>query len=114
MPKLRTPQQLNQLFQQYKQKRIKNNNNQPKEDIKQEKADKRDNIIKWHQQWLESIKHTEPEQYNHISIYHSSLIVRESKESELFHTRQELQQWENENCKCIDWNKWDELVNKFK
>jgi hypothetical protein len=38
--------------------------------------------------------------------------VGDFNEDTLFLTRDELQQWEAEHWPCINWDKWDELVEK--
>lgn len=46
-----------------------------------------------------------------MHIYNSNLIEREPNDRDLYQTREELMQWEKENWHCINWSKWDEIVN---
>lgn len=50
-----------------------------------------------------------------ISIYNSSnLIERDTAEEDLFQSRNELIEWERKHWNCINWRKWDELVENFR
>lgn len=49
-----------------------------------------------------------------LHIYNSNLIEREPNDRDLYQTRAELQQWEEENWKCINWSKFDQVVNDTK
>lgn len=49
-----------------------------------------------------------------FNIYHSNLIEREPNDRDLFLTREELQQWEKDNWQCINWSKFDQVVNDTK
>jgi hypothetical protein len=47
-----------------------------------------------------------------MHIYNSNLIEREPNDRDLYTTREELQEWEENNWKCINWELWDKLVQK--
>ena len=49
-----------------------------------------------------------------MHIYNSNLIEREPNDRDLYQTREELQAWEEENWQCINWSKWDEIVNNIR
>lgn len=48
----------------------------------------------------------------HYNIYNTNLIEREPNDRDLYLTRKALQDWEEANWHCINWSKWEELVNK--
>lgn len=39
-------------------------------------------------------------------------VERATNDRDIYMTREELQQWERDHWKCINWDKWDELVAK--
>ena len=40
------------------------------------------------------------------------MVEREPNDRDLYQTREDLQRWEEKHWKCINWDKWDELVKK--
>ena len=43
--------------------------------------------------------------------YQDKWMLWETDECDLLQTIEELKQWEKDNYPCINWNKWDELVD---
>ena len=48
----------------------------------------------------------------HYDIYHSNLIERDPSERDLYLTREALQRWEATHWQCINWSKWNEVINE--
>lgn len=47
-----------------------------------------------------------------LKVYKSKMVEREPNDRDLYQTREDLQRWEEKHWKCINWDKWDELVKK--
>ena len=54
------------------------------------------------------------QEIRYITVYNSNLIEREPNDRDLYLTREELMEWENENYKCINWSLWDKLIEETK
>lgn len=54
------------------------------------------------------------QEIRYITVYNSNLIEREPNDRDLYLTREELMEWENENYKCINWSLWDKLIKETK
>lgn len=110
---IRTKEQLKQLFQERKE--IK----QRQKQREREKYKKASQSVKkaLMDKYKAEQKKTQPEQnkpsnFNFsISIYKSSTIERVSADEDLYQTREELDQ---DGSGEINWNKWNELVNKLR
>ena len=50
----------------------------------------------------------------HYDIYHSNLIERDPSERDLYTTREQLKRWEATHWNCINWSKWNEVINDTK
>lgn len=48
-----------------------------------------------------------------IAIYNTKYVER-FDDDDLFTTREELQEWEKEHWQCINWSKFDQVVNDTK
>ena len=49
-----------------------------------------------------------------FKIYRTDWIERFADENELFQTIEELKEWEKEHYPCINWTKWQEIVELTK
>ena len=45
-------------------------------------------------------------------VYNSNLIEREPSDRDLYTTKKQLQRWEATHWQCINWTKWDEVVEQ--
>ena len=76
--------------------------------LRQEKKEKANQIVQWHQQWLQSRK-KQP-----IQPSYETASVGDFSEEKLYLTREELKQWEIKHYPCIDWLYWEELVQRVR
>lgn len=128
---VRTSEQLKELFKQNKEKKEKQLQleRENKKRLRQEKykelCHQADELLKKAQEdakrkkmeELQALAKKTPQNQNKHPlspprIYNSKLHERDTAEHDLFTTREELQQWEEENWKCIDWNVWDRVVKE--
>ena len=54
------------------------------------------------------------QEIRYITVYNTNLVEREPNDRDLYLTRDELMEWENENYKCINWSLWDKLIEETK
>lgn len=135
MGKLRTSEELKQLFQQNKERRErqiqKEKERKKKEQDKLQQLKKLQAPILKEIQRLRAIKKQQDEQqqaltkkcpYNasewskisRMKVYNNHLMDREPGERELYLTREELMDAEDRGEGKINWSKWDELITKTK
>ena len=126
---LRTKKKLKKLFQasreriqkkkeQLKQEKYKLNLQIQKAERAQLKSLLQQEKLKKMEQLQALIKKTPQTPLNEAiqpsKIYNANLIEREPSDKDLYQTREELQAWEEKHWKCINWQKWDELVKNFR
>lgn len=125
--KLRTSEDLQALFKQNKEKKEKQLQLE-REKKKKQRQEEYKRLSKLADKLLQDEKNKRMEELQALAkkcsqkalnkateppkTYSSNLIEREPNDRDLFLTKGELQQWEEENWKCINWHKWRELVNK--
>lgn len=123
MGKLKTPEQLQQQFQNLKEKKQKQKEKQSQQKktklqqdyknvnktLQQEKKEKADKIIKEHQQWLQTTLKQQNKQRNIII----PTTTGDFNEEKLYKTKEELQQWEQQHYQCINWPKFEQIVRDF-
>lgn len=58
----------------------------------------------------------EPQKPSQIELenYQDRWMLWETNESDLYTTREELQQWEDEHYPCINWDVWNQVVSETK
>lgn len=116
MAKIRTSEQLQQLFQerreiqQRKKEREKLKYKKAAEQIKKQLQKK----FEKEQQLKQQQKEAEEEIIINIPIGVQRWIEKQPSEEDLYLTRQELQEAEQRGEGKINWNLWDELVEKTK
>lgn len=128
MGTLRTTEQLNSLFQQFKENREKKLQKEKqrklqllKEKYKLQQKEKKEALQALKIQTMDYLSTLAPKRSNssdlpvkirRFTIYHSNTVEREPKEEELYQTRKELKEWERENHKCINWQNWEKAVKQ--
>lgn len=116
MPKLRTSEELKILFQERKEIKQRQAAKQRETYKKASQAVKKQLMDKYKAEQ----KKTQPEQnkpsnFNYsLSIYHTSLIERQTAEEDLYTTREQLMDWEDKHYQCIRWDVWDGLIKKLR
>lgn len=113
MAKIRTSEQLQQLFKERKaiqQRKIE------KQKLKYKKASEQ---IKKQLQKKKTIQENQETQkpsiqQHKLTIYQSPLVERDTAEEDLYQTKEELMQWEDEHYQCIRWDVFDKLVQEFR
>ena len=111
---LRTPEQLQQMLEE--RKRIQ----QRKKEKEREKYKKASEAIKQElkkrKKYQENQNNTvqEPLKYKYsLTIYQSPLIERETAETDLYQTREELMEAEDRGEGEINWEVWQQLIDKL-
>lgn len=116
MGRLRTKEELKILFQERKEIKQRQLQREKEKYKKASQSVKKALMNKY----KEEQNKTQPEQnkpsnFNYsLTIYHTSLIERQTAEEDLYQTREELMNWEDKHYQCIRWDIWDELVNKLR
>lgn len=113
MAKIRTSEQLQQLFKERKaiqQRKIE------KQKLKYKKASEQ---IKKQLQKKKTIQENQETQKpsiqpHKLTIYQSPLIERDTAEEDLYQTREELMAAEERGEGAINWSKFDQLVQEFR
>lgn len=133
MTKIRTSTQLNQLFNETRARREKKLQEERQKRLQQRQetykqlCKRADELIKQAQEEekrkkMEYLSTLAPkrsqkplkQEIRYITVYNSNLIEREPNDRDLYLTREELMEWENENYKCINWSLWDKLIEETK
>ena len=133
MTKIRTSTQLNQLFNETRARREKKLQEERQKRLQQRQetykqlCKRADELIKQAQEeekrkkmeYLSTLmpkRSQKPlkQEIRYITVYNSNLIEREPNDRDLYLTREELMEWENENYKCINWSLWDKLIEETK
>lgn len=126
---LRTPEKLQAMFQQSRERKQKEKERQRLDRQKQYQrlCKEADRLLKEEQEMakrermeqLQALAKKTPQKplkqpqiEFEMHIYNSNLIEREPNDRDLYQTREELMQWEEENWHCINWQLWDELTAK--
>ena len=123
MGKLRTSEDLEQLFKENKEKRERQlqKERDRKAKLRQEEykrlsklADKllQDEKNKKMEELQALAKKCSQKASNEATEPSEKYIERTTNDRDIYKTREELQQWERDHWKCINWDKWDELVAK--
>lgn len=109
---LRTPEQLQQMLEERKRiqqrkkekerEKYKKASEQVKQELKNRKIQENQNTVQ------EPLKY----KYN-LTIYQSPLIERETAETDLYQTREELMEAEDRGEGQINWEVWQQLIDKL-
>lgn len=110
---LRTSEQLHELFRE--RKRIQEKKQLQKQKQKQEQKQLLLQVRKERQKRLKQAEQQQLTAKAETTIEITIAIPTDySNDENLFQTREELHQWEQEHWPCINWNRWDEIVEKTK
>ena len=127
MGKLRTSEDLQRLFQENKEKRLRQLQKERERKAKQRQeeykkltilADRllREEKNKKMEQLITLAKKCSQKALNEATeppkVYKSRYIERDTNDRDIYLTREELQEWERDHWKCINWDAWDRIVNK--
>lgn len=116
MGRLRTSEELKILFQERKAIKERQAAKQREAYKKASQAVKKQLMEKY----MVKVEKPQPEQnkpsnFNYsLSIYHTSLIERQTAEEDLYTTREQLMDWEDKHYQCIRWDIWDKMVTKLR
>lgn len=107
---LRTSEQLLELFRE--RKRIQEKKQLQKQKQKQEQKQL---LLQVRKERQKRLKQAEQQLKAETTIEITIAIPTDYSDDEnLFQTREELHQWEQEHWPCINWNRWNEIVEKTK
>lgn len=116
---MRTQQQLEEYFNAFKLKKQKQKEKESQRKkakrldeykaidkvLQQEKKATANQIIQWHQQWLQTVLKQPIQQFYETD-------VGDFNEDNLYLTREELQEWERKHYPCINWDNWERIVQQ--
>ena len=118
---MRTSEQLEEYFKKFKEKKDKQKQLQREKNKKQlqelyknvdkalqrEKKEKTDKLIN-------SLKQLNPAPKETTTKTIIIPTTGEFYDENLYHTREELQEWERKHYPCIQWDNWDRIIEKTK